>query len=201
MESLTMEVKTLVSQKIGLTNMDTDNLAPFRNQAAIIANKKQEISSIVMELKSNLEKLYESIEDKKQMLYSLVGGEVLHGEELKQFITKLRERSVLYKQYRSRLHSLTEELSLLGRTYDIMLLHEPSITNTEELTQTNNNNINNNSTETVQDLQEAKIKLRMTTQSLELTKAEAAQSREELNNMRAIMQNVNENYEDVLKVI
>lgn len=194
MENLTVGVKTLVGQKIALTNTGTDNLGPFRNQATIIANKKQEISSKVIELKSNLDKLYETIGDKKQMLYSLVGGEVLHGEELKQFISKLRERSVIYKEYRSRLHSLTEELSLLGRTYDILLLFDPTISTTEQSTQSSTQS------EAMFDLQGAKMKVRMLTQTCDATKTEAAQAREELNNMRAIMQNVIDTYDQVLKV-
>lgn len=195
MDNLSGEVKKNVEQKMSLTNTDSDKLVPFRNQATIISNKKQEASSKVMEYKAELDTLYKTIEDKKQTLYSLVGGEVLHGDELKQFISKLRERSVVYKQYRAKLQSLNEESALLGRTYDILLLNEPTIANIDQ------SGKGTFKSEVIQDLQEAKMKLRTLVQKLDVIKTEAAQSREELNNMRSIVQNLNETYTDVLKVI
>lgn len=194
MDNLNADVKKQVEQKISLSNTDSDKLIPFRNQATIIANKKQEASLKVMENKGNLDKLYATIEDKKQLLYSLVGGEVLHGDELKLFISKLRERSILYKQYRARLQSLTEELSLLGRTYDLLLLLDPGVGNSDQIEK------KDGKAEEVQDFNEAKMKLRTLVQKLDVVKNEAAREREDVNNMRASMQNLTETYSEVLKV-
>lgn len=180
---------------MAFSNTDSDKLAPFRNQATIISNKKQEVSTKVMEYKSDLDKLYETIEEKKQVLYSLVGGEVLHGEELKEFISKLRKRSILYKQYRSRLQTLTEEVSLLGRTYDILLLNEPSLPTMVQSTK------ENFELEVIHDLQEAKTKLRSLLQKLDVNKTDAAGTRTQLNTMRSVVQDLIETYNETVKVI
>lgn len=148
-----------------------------------------------MEHKSALDKLREKIKDKKLVLYSLVGGEVLHGDQLKQFISKLRERSVVYKQYRSRLQSLSEECVVLGRSADSILLLEPTIPNAEQMTKNNEQQL-----EASEDLEELKLTASRLAQSVDYHKAKLEKTRGQLEKMRAMVQMLEEKCEDMLKV-
>lgn len=166
----------------------SDKLVPFRNQAMIISNKKQEISSTVVELKSEVDKVNKSIDEKKQVLHNLVGGEVLHGEELKDFIGKLRERSVVYKQFRARLHGMSRELAVLSRTYDILLLKD---NNLEKVLNEKNKKETTSNYEPLDDLAEVKIKSKKLAQELDSQRSKASNFREELIELRTKLDSLN----------
>lgn len=169
-----------------INNAGIDKLIPFRNQATIISNRKQKISSAVVELKSAVDDINNSINEKKQILYNLVGGEVLHGEELKQFIGKLRECSVVYKQLRAQFNGMSREFAILSRTFDILMLKDNSL---EEFL----SKMYKKETicfEVVDDFSEAKIKSKKLAQELENQKSQAGNLRDQLIELRTKVDNL-----------
>lgn len=127
MEDLSQRVQTLLNKKLTLTNTNDDQLLPFRNQATIIANKKQELSNFIMKVKNKNEAVLEQINQKLGTLRELVGGDLLHGDELKVFISNLRERSLLYKKCRSYLQGLQAVIGNATRTLEILQLEDPTV--------------------------------------------------------------------------
>lgn len=114
------EVQTLMNEKLALYANTEDKLGPFRKQSSAIAQKKQEFSNDVTETKRALAAIEDSIREKEIILFNAIGGEILHGEELRHFIAVLREKSVVYKQLRGQLQSLSTEQGILSRSLDIL---------------------------------------------------------------------------------
>lgn len=108
-------------------NASEDQLAPFRNQAKIVANKKSELSNVVMNLKQQLEELDSKIVEKRSTLQSILGGPAMYGTELKKYISSVRDRCNLYKELRGQEQGLRSELGVLNRTLEILKALEPSI--------------------------------------------------------------------------
>lgn len=108
-------------------NGSEDQLAPFRNQAKIVANKKSELSNVVMNLKQQLEELDSKIVEKRNTLQSILGGPAMYGAELKKYISSVRDRCNLYKELRGQEQALRSELGVLNRTLEILKSIEPSI--------------------------------------------------------------------------
>ena len=117
---LKADVQKLMNEKLKKFSANEDHLGPFRNQTTIISNKKQNISDNVTELRNLIDQLDANAKEKEILLHNLIGGEVLHGDELKLFISKLREMSVTYKNCRLILQTLTSELGIIGRTLDVL---------------------------------------------------------------------------------
>uniref|UniRef100_A0A1B6E6H5 Intraflagellar transport protein 81 homolog n=1 Tax=Clastoptera arizonana TaxID=38151 RepID=A0A1B6E6H5_9HEMI len=120
-QSVSEEVNELVEKHLASTNPAEDKIAPFRQQAAIIERKKDSIAEQFSELKSQLNKLQEEIDEKNEQLRQ-AGGDatVLRGEEFKRYVTKLRARSSIYKRNRAEMAQLKAEGGILARTLDIL---------------------------------------------------------------------------------
>ncbi|RZF35553.1 hypothetical protein LSTR_LSTR014545 [Laodelphax striatellus] len=120
-QALTSEVNELVEQHLATTNPVDDKLAPFRQQAAIISRKKDAIAEEFSQLKSKLNKLQKEIHEKQLAITEAGGGGgVLRGEDFKRYVSKLRQRSTVYKLHRSELAQLKAEGGVLARTMDIL---------------------------------------------------------------------------------
>lgn len=124
-EGVNNEVKAL--QRKMATNASDDKLAPFRNQAKMIANKKNELATAVMELKKEVEATDVKIAEKKNTLQGILGGPAMYGSELKQYISNVRDRCNLYKELRTQEQALRSELGVLNRTIEILQTLEPSL--------------------------------------------------------------------------
>lgn len=123
------DVQELMSEKLNLYSSAEDKLGPFRKQAATIAQKKMELSIDIKEIKTEIGRIDENVREKEIILFNVVGGEVLHGDELRQFIATLREKSVIYKQLRVRLQSISAEQGIQNRTLDVLKIVDPTIEN------------------------------------------------------------------------
>lgn len=66
------------------------------------------------------------ITEREKSANTLIGGPLLHGNELKQFVSNLREKNLLYREYKAHLQAMTAELGVLTRTLDIVKSLQPS---------------------------------------------------------------------------
>ncbi|XP_075213997.1 intraflagellar transport protein 81 homolog [Lycorma delicatula] len=120
-QAVSSEVNQLVEQHLQTSNPVDDKLAPFRQQAAIIARKKDSIAEEFAELKGKLNKLQEEIQEKQEAVREAGGGGgILRGEDFKRYVSKLRARSTVYKKHRAELAQLKAEGGVLARTLDIL---------------------------------------------------------------------------------
>lgn len=124
-EAVNNEIKNL--QRKVATNTTDDKLAPFRNQAKIIANKKNELATVVMNLKQEVEVIEAKIAEKRSTLQGILGGPAMYGSELKQYISNVRDRCNLYKDLRAQEQAMRSELGVLNRTVEILQSLEPGM--------------------------------------------------------------------------
>lgn len=127
MNQLKEEVQQLTTEKLNLYSSTADKLAPFRKQASGIAQKKAELSNEVQITKAEMAEIEEEIRGREVTLFNAVGGEILHGDNLKHFIATLREKSVVYKQFRAFLQGISAELGVGNRTLDVLRIIDPTI--------------------------------------------------------------------------
>ncbi|XP_067006845.2 intraflagellar transport protein 81 homolog [Anabrus simplex] len=119
-QEVNYEVNRMVERHLATNNPSDDKLAPFRQQAAIVARKKETTAEQLGELRSKLSSLEEELEEKQGKLQQVAGETVLRGEEFKQYVNKLRGRSSVYKRKRGELSSLKTESGVLTRTIEIL---------------------------------------------------------------------------------
>jgi intraflagellar transport protein 81 len=126
-QAVNNEISQLVERHLATNNPADDKLAPFRQQAAIIARKKETTAEQLTELRNKLSALEEELQEKKNQLKEFAGDTVLRGEEFKRYVTKLRGRSSVYKRNRAELSALKAEAGVLTRTVEILRARDEAI--------------------------------------------------------------------------
>ncbi|CAF0787421.1 unnamed protein product [Didymodactylos carnosus] len=100
-----------------------DNLAVFRQQALIIARKKDQAAERLTHLRAENETLENGLNQKGRHP-DVAGGrsnnDVPQGEEFQRYVNMLRSKSNTYKKKRQEISEMTAELSLLKRTEEIL---------------------------------------------------------------------------------
>nr|CAD7261155.1 unnamed protein product [Timema shepardi] len=121
------EINQLVERHLATKNPSEDKLAPFRQQAAIIARKKETTAELLGELRGKLTSLNDELDERQNQLKELAGEAVLGGEEFKRYVNKLRGRSSLYKRHRAELLALKAESGVLTRTIELLQTRNESV--------------------------------------------------------------------------
>lgn len=117
--SLNEEITKLSDKKTSKTGTGQDKLALFRQQATIIAKKKETAADKLHVLNEEHHKLSTEIEDKKEALKGLQGSKILKGEEFKKYVSDLRNKSNVYKKKKADLSELSAEGGVLERTAQV----------------------------------------------------------------------------------
>ncbi|KAK7480473.1 hypothetical protein BaRGS_00028290 [Batillaria attramentaria] len=118
--ALNAEVNQLIEQRMRSGDPTEDKLSLFRQQAAIIAHKKDAAAQTLREIREELNKTQQELESKREIVSNVEGAEVLKGEDFKRYVNKLRSKSTIYKKKRSELAELRAESGVLSRTNDIL---------------------------------------------------------------------------------
>lgn len=114
------EISRLMEKRMPGTDPLLDKLAIFRQQASIIAHKKETAAE---EYKVALDELSAAQADlgiRQKQLSETEGGEVLREEEFKKFVAKLRISNNTYKQKKAELSALKAEFGVLARSEEIL---------------------------------------------------------------------------------
>ncbi|KAF5306530.1 hypothetical protein FQR65_LT18540 [Abscondita terminalis] len=179
LSKLNEDIQNLIENKVSDSEDNSDGqLTAFKNQATIIANKKQEVSKAVMDLKTKMQSIEEEISEKEELLKTLIGGPLLQGDNLKKYVSKLREHNILYKEYKSQLSALTTEVGILNRTIDVLKSLDVSID--EVLKKEHGRGLDNQSKELSNDIDELREEFKRISDESDQVRAETAQLREEL---------------------
>ncbi|KAL3848360.1 hypothetical protein ACJMK2_019225 [Sinanodonta woodiana] len=117
---LTTEINQLVEKRMRSGEPMDDKLSIFRQQAAIIANKKETIAEALREVRDEYAHLMHEVEEKRDLAKTSNGEEVLKGDEFKRYVNKLRSKSSIYKKKRQELAELKAESGVLSRTEEIL---------------------------------------------------------------------------------
>ncbi|XP_050042818.1 intraflagellar transport protein 81 homolog [Dermacentor andersoni] len=124
------EINALYEQKMRSQEQADDKLTLFRQQAAVIARKKDAAAETLNELRLQVSQLEAQLQEKQSLV---AGGEqVLKGDEFKKYVNALRGKSSQYKQQRQELAELRAETGVLARTQEILVQKERDLTHSLE---------------------------------------------------------------------
>lgn len=122
-QSLTQHINQLVENRLSSSTTADDKTVLFRQQAAIVARKKDTLAEKFSELKKQMQEVRSKLEDRQVKLEEMTGegGVILKSSEhFQEYVNKLRTRSLIYKRNRNDLATLKAESGILSRTVDIL---------------------------------------------------------------------------------
>ncbi|XP_065056271.1 intraflagellar transport protein 81 homolog [Rhopilema esculentum] len=119
-KDLSAEINSLVEKRMVQGDPIDDKLSVFRQQAAVISNKKSSAAEKMQEATDELHNAEEELKEKKQQLKETDGVEILKGDDFKRYVNKLRGKSTAYKKKRQELAELRAENGVLSRTEDVL---------------------------------------------------------------------------------
>ncbi|OXA46468.1 intraflagellar transport protein 81 homolog [Folsomia candida] len=116
------KVKSDINEMImkRMMKSEDNNLVMFRQQAAIVANKKSSLVEKINEQRSELNGLKEDEQDKKQRLGTLQGDTIVKEDDFKEYVKNLRIKSTRYKQMKGEISYLKSESGVLSKTIFIL---------------------------------------------------------------------------------
>lgn len=124
-KQLTAETNKLMEQRMMNNNVDGDRqLALYRQQASMIAAKKESVIETMEETQERLARIQAELKDKQ---ISSENGPHKGLKDFKEYVTKLRSTSTEYKLKKSEMQILVSEnatlqltLEILGRQHDVI---------------------------------------------------------------------------------
>ncbi|KAJ8310527.1 hypothetical protein KUTeg_012392 [Tegillarca granosa] len=95
---LNAEINQLIEKRLKTGDPTDDKLSLFRQQAAIIAHKKDAALQTFRDVRDENMRVSQEVEQKHEQVRQADGGEVLKGEDFKRYVNKLRSKSTVYKK-------------------------------------------------------------------------------------------------------
>lgn len=89
-------------------------------QASIISRKKEAKAEELQAAKEEMSSTEEQMIQKTNQAQELDGSEVLKGDELKNYVNKLRSKNTVYKRKRLEIAEITAEYGILQRTEELL---------------------------------------------------------------------------------
>jgi len=119
-KELSSEVNELVEKRMMRNDPIDDKLSVFRQQAAVIANKKKSAAEDLQEAMDEYHNAEGEIEERKDKLKDSDDVQMLKGDEFKRYVNKLRGISNIYKKKRQEISDLQAEVGVLSRSEEIL---------------------------------------------------------------------------------
>uniref|UniRef100_A0A0K0DRJ3 DUF4201 domain-containing protein n=1 Tax=Angiostrongylus cantonensis TaxID=6313 RepID=A0A0K0DRJ3_ANGCA len=111
----------LLEQERDKTEENTDeNFSIFRHQAATVERRKKTIAQKLQETRQELNRLEQHVEQKKQVLTSTIGSEVMSAHQFKMYVNRVRDKKGTYKKKKIHIEELLTEREVLLRTIDLL---------------------------------------------------------------------------------
>jgi len=119
-KDLSSEINKLVEKRMVRNDPMDDKLAVFRQQAAVIGNKKSAAAEALKEVSDEFHQAESELNERQEQLKDTDDVEMLKGDEFKRYVNKLRGKSTIYKKKRQELSELQAEVGVLSRTEEIL---------------------------------------------------------------------------------
>lgn len=103
-DKVAQEIKQITESRV--IERDTDNLLPFRQQAATVNRIKDTAAEQLDDLTKSIRELDANIARKQTVLQQRIGETYLRGDDLKQYVNMLKAKSSVYKKQRAELSAL-----------------------------------------------------------------------------------------------
>lgn len=127
---INLEIARLREEKMPGKDPAWDRLVLFRQQASIIARKKEAAVEEYKALVDELASTEKELQSKREQLKDFDGGIVLREDEFKRYVAKLRTMNAEFKKKKGELNAFKAELGVLSRTEEILKSRDE---NTQEL--------------------------------------------------------------------
>ena len=114
------EIRVLMEKKMAEDETGQENMTMFRQQASIIAHKRQTAAETVQTLIDEVNELEKELELKQKQLDDLGGIELVREDEFRKYIDRLRVISNTYKMKKAELSAFRAEYGVLSRTEEII---------------------------------------------------------------------------------
>lgn len=112
------DVNELVMKR--MMKSDDDKLVMFRQQAAIVSNKKSTLVEKLNDLKNESASLKEEVGEKKKIVGNMQGDSIVKEEDFKEYVKNLRVKSTRYKQMKGEMNYLKAESGVLSKTLFVL---------------------------------------------------------------------------------
>lgn len=119
-EEANREISSLKEDKMPGKDPAWDKLVLFRQQASIIARKKEAAVEEYKTLTDEVAAAEAELEAKREQLKDFDGGVVLREEEFKRYVNKLRGMNTEFKKKKAEISALKAEYGVLVRTEEIL---------------------------------------------------------------------------------
>ncbi|PIO72298.1 hypothetical protein TELCIR_05779 [Teladorsagia circumcincta] len=129
-EDIKADLKSMEAEKEGLTRKiektfkKIQNLPAlesiFRHQAANVERRKNTLAQKLQDARKELSGLEQAVEQKKQVLRSTSGADVMSAHQFKAYVVKIRDKKVVYKRKKAQIEEILTEREVLLRTIDLL---------------------------------------------------------------------------------
>ena len=121
------EVTRLMEKRLPGSDPVQDKLALFRQQASIIARKKDSAVENYKSIMDELAAVESELKAKRDQLREFDGGEMLREEQFKRYLARLRVSNNTYKSKKAELSALKAEYGVLSRTEEILRSRDENV--------------------------------------------------------------------------
>jgi len=120
LEQVRAAVQQLEQQQHGRSNNPDDKLSMFRQQANLVAKKKEQVQQRLALVRRDNAAVAADLQGKAAQFEEVKGKPVLKGEEFRKYATELRGKTAQYKRMKQELAELRAEWGVLSRTQAIL---------------------------------------------------------------------------------
>ncbi len=129
-EETNQEIRGLMERKMADDEGSQENMTLFRQQASMIAYKRETAAEKCQQLTEECSKAETELEQRRKQLDEMGGQALVDEEEFKKYVARLRRIGVDYRDKKIELSKLRAEFGVLSRTEEILRSRD---NNTEEL--------------------------------------------------------------------
>lgn len=97
-----------------------ENFSIFRHQAANVERRKNTLAQKLQDARKELSGLEQNVEQKKQVLRSTSGADVMSAHQFKAYVIRVRDKKVVYKKKKALIEEILTEREVLLRTIDLL---------------------------------------------------------------------------------
>ncbi|KAI5095291.1 intraflagellar transport protein 81-like, partial [Silurus meridionalis] len=113
------QINQEIEKKMSRTDPMDDNLTLYRQQASIIARKKEAKAEELQESREEMNSITRELNAKSQAV-GQGGLEIIRSDEFKRYVAKMRGKNIVYKKRRQEMAELKAEFGVVQRTEEIL---------------------------------------------------------------------------------
>ena len=126
-EETNLEIRELMEKKMAGDEDSQENMTVFRQQASMIAYKREAAAEKCQQLSDEYSQVEEKLEKKRKELNDMGGLALVDEEEFKKCVVRMRVLGSEYKAKKSELSKLRAEFGVLSRTEEILKSRDENV--------------------------------------------------------------------------